>query len=245
MSTSTVTVPGKQWKSFCKILEALARQCIDVHIQGGIIRQRSNDYSATFEIDLRPVVGASTFTIDYFENKLKILKNLTGRVTITPGTEEVVFSDGVSPYSIQVPNKDYLDNKFMSRQELDLFPIVSKETSLLIRNKIEKMILKRIRIVLSKLNAPTYKVVFTDYSASFRVEEGIRPNKPNISVDVIRDIPLFQRTMGYTKLSPLPFQSFDFDGDMVWEVYREEKNVFSISYGRIGEITATIYTRGR
>lgn len=245
MSTSMVTIDKKQWKSFCKALEGLARQCNDVDINDGIIRQRSNDYSAVFEVDLRAIVGGSTFTLTYFEKKLKMLKTLTNRVTIEPEPEKVVFADGVSSYSIQALNRSYLDNKFMTLQEMDsVFPGVFQETSLLIRNKIEKMIRKRTRVALSKLNANTYKVVFNTHSASLRVEEGIGSNKPNLSVNVIRDIPLFQPTTGYTRLSPLPFQSFDCDGDMGWEVYRVGKNILSKNHGRIGGIIVTTYTRG-
>ena len=246
MSTSTLTLTGKQWKSFCKTLGGLARQCNDADINQGIIRQRSNDSSAIFEIDLRSVVGGLTLTITNFKEKLKTLKMFKSGVTITPGQNEVVFSDGVSSFSILNPDRNYLDNKFMSQQELEsLFPGVFQETSLLIRNRIEKKMLKRIRTALSKLHRDTYEVVFAKHSASLRVEtETGKSNQPSEVFCIIRDIPLFEPTIGYAQLSPLPFKSFDCDGDMVWELYRVNKRLFSKIYGRIGEVNTTTYTTG-
>lgn len=245
MSTSTVTINQKQWKFFCKTLRGLARQCNDVDINQGIIRQRSNDSSAIFEVDLRPVVGGLTLTITNFKEKLKLLKAFTGGVTIEPGQNEVVFSDGVTPYSIVNPDINYLDNKFMSQQELEpLFPSVFQKTSLLIRNRIEKKMLKRIRTALSKLHRDTYEVVFAQRSATLRIEEKTGgAGNPSTAMDVIRNIPLFEPTTGYAHLPPLPFTSFDCDGDMGWELYRVNNRLFSKIYGRIGEVNATTYTR--
>ena len=246
MSTSTLTLTGKQWQSFCKILGGLARQCNDVDINQGIIRQRSHGSAAIFEVDLRPFFGGATFPISNFKEKLKTLKMFKSGVTITLGQNEVMISDGFTPYTIMNPERNYLDNKFMSQQEREsMFLSVLQKPSLLIRNRIEKKMIKRIRTALSKLHRDTYEVVFAKHSASFRVEEKTGGSKqPSISVDVIEDIPLFEPTTGYAQFPSLPFKSFDCDGDMGWELYRVNGRLFSKVYGRIGDITATTYTRG-
>jgi hypothetical protein len=241
-----VTLNQKHWKSFCKTLEGLALRCHDADINDGIIRQRSNDHSGILEINLRSVVGRSTFTIVYFKEKLKILSTLTGPVTIKADSEEVLFSDGTSSYAVDIPKRDYLDNTFMGQQELDsFFPGIARNIPLLIRNTIEKEIRKRIRIALAKLNSNTYKVVFTNHTASLGVEkQSGNPNGPIPYVEVIRDIPLFQPTTGFTSLPPLAFHSPDCDADMGWEVYRVGKKLLSINSGHIGNITSRIYTKG-
>ena len=246
MSTSTLTLTGKQWKSFCKTLGGLARQCNDVDINQGIIRQRSNDSSAIFEIDLRSVVGGLTLTISNFKEKLKTLKMFKSGVTITPGQDEVVISDGVTSYSIMNPDRNHLDNKFISQQEREsMFLSVLQKPSLLIRNRIEKKMIKRIRTALSKLHTNTCKVVFVKHSASLIVErETGGSNQPSEVFCIIRDIPLFEPTIGYAQLSPLPFKSFDYDGDIGWELYRVDRRLFSKIYGRIGEVNTTTYTTG-
>jgi len=246
MSTSTVTLTRKQWQSFCKTLQGLARQCNDVVINNGIIRQRSNGSAAIFEVDLRPVVGELTLTISYFKEKLKTLKIFKSGVTIELGEKEAIFSDGISSLGILNPDRDYLDNEFMSREELESsYPSVFQATSLLIRNRVEKKMIKRIRKALSKLKASNCKIVYKNRFASLIVEKGMTKfKKSELCVDMIREIPLFKPTIGYTTLSPLPYQSLDFEGDTRWEVYTVGKSFFSYIYGRIGDITATIYTRG-
>jgi hypothetical protein len=167
MSTSTVTLSKKQWQSFLKALKGLARQCNDVDINQGIIRQHSNGSAAIFEVDLKPVVGELTLTITNLKEKLKTLKAFTGGVTLEPGPDEVVFTDGVSSLTIMNPDRNHLDNKFMSQQEREsLFLSVFQATSLLIRNRIEKKMLKALRTALSKLHRDTYEVVFAKHSAS-------------------------------------------------------------------------------
>jgi hypothetical protein len=247
MSTATVTLTKKQWQSFCKTLQGLARQCNDVDINQGIIRQRSNGSAAIFEVDLRPVVGELTLTITNLKEKVKTLKAFTGGVTLEPGQNEVVVSDGVSSYSILNPDRNYLDNKFMSQQEMGSMVLsVLQEPSLLIRNRIEKKMIKRIRTALSKLHRDTYRVVFAKHSASFVVarETGGSNQSSEVITTIIRDIPLFEPTIGYATLPPMPFESFDCDGDMVWELYRVDKRLFSKISGRIGEVNAAVFTTG-
>ncbi|MBM4305100.1 MAG: hypothetical protein FJ123_00035 [Deltaproteobacteria bacterium] len=246
MSTPTVTLTARQWKSFCKVLTGLARACNDVDINEGMIRQCSNDRDAIFEVDLRPLVGGAAFTIPYFKEKLKPLKSFKSGVTITLGQNQAVFSDGDSPYTILVPDRNNLDNKFMSQQEIESWlPAGYREMPPLIRNRIGEKILKRIRTFLSKVHADTYKVIFVKHSASLRVERKAEgPREPGYYMEFIRDIPLFQPTTGHGQLPSLPFKSLDWEKDIVWEVCRREKTILIRNYGEIGAVKATIYLAG-
>jgi hypothetical protein len=247
MSTSTLTLTGKQWESFCKVLKGLARTCNDVDINEGIIRQRSNDGAAIFKADLRPFVGGATLTITNLKEKLKTLKMFKSGVTITLAEDEALLSDGISSYTIAAPDRNYLDNKFMSQAELEsLIPLFSQETFSLIRNKIKKLTLKRIRTAVSKLKTNNCKVVFKKHSASLRVEKEMGGSKrPESSVRIITEIPLFDPTAGFTQLPSFSFTSFDYDGDMVWELYRADEILFCMVQGRIGEVMTTTYTSGQ
>ena len=246
MSITKLTLNGKQWKSFCKSLEGLGKQCNDAAINDGVIRQRSNDVAAIFEVDMTSMLGGSTFTIPNIKEKLNVLKNLTGQVTIEADQNKVVFSDGGSSYAMLVEDPTYLDSKFMSKQELDsLLPSVSQGTTPLIKHKIEKKNLKRIRNAASTLHTNSYKVALEENSASIIVEQGYGGSKGlKPSMEVIKNIPLSQPTRGYMRLTNSPFQSFDYDGDIGWELYRGDKSFFSKHYGSIGEATTTTYTRG-
>lgn len=143
-------------------------------------------------------------------------------------------------------DQNYLDNKFMGKQQLDsLLPGVSQETTPLIKHKIEKRNLKRIRNAVSTFHTNSYKVVFENHSASIIVEQGHGGSKGlKPSMEVPKNIPLSEPTTGYMRLPDSPFQSFDYEGDIGWEVYRGNKSFFSKHYGSIGEVTASTYTKG-
>ena len=245
MSNSKVTVNEKQWKSFCKTLQGISKQCNDAVINDGVIRQRSNDSSAIVEVDMTSMLGSSTFSIANIKEELNRLKGLTGQVTIETDQQKVVFSDGVSSYNMPAPDKNYLDNKYMSKEDLDsLLPNLSQGTTPLIKYTIEKKNLKRIKNAASTFHANSYKVVFDNHSASIIVEGygGSKGSKP--SVDIFKDIPLSEPTTGNTRLVVSPYDSFDYDGDVGWEVYRGEKGFLSKNYGSIGDVTVSTYTRG-
>ena len=245
MSNSKVTLNEKHWKSLCKTLQGISKQCNDAVINDGVIRQRSNDASAIFEVDMTSMLGSSTFTLSNIKEELKRLKDLTGQVTIEADQNKVVFSDGVSSYNMPAPDKNYLDNKYMSKEDLDsLLRSVSQRTSPLIKHTIEKKNLKRIRNAASTFHANSYKVVFEDNSASITVEGygGSKDLKP--SMDITKNIPLSEPTTGYMRLPISPYGSFDYNGDVGWEIYRGDKAFLSKNYGDIGDLTATTYTRG-
>ena len=245
MSTTTVTLNKKQWISFCKVLTGLARACNDVDINDGMIRQRSNDRSAIVEIDLRPVVGGLTFTIANVKEKLKTLKMFKRRLTITLGEKEAVLSDGISDCTIVASDINYLDNKFMSQQEMEsLLQAGCQEKSLVVRNIIKKIVLKRIRTALSRLHPNTLKVVFAGHSGRLRVDNSSGSNGPTEIMDAMKHIILFQPIIGYAALTTLPFQALDSDEDLLWELYREDKRLLCKHSGRIGQIKATMYTVG-
>lgn len=246
MSITKLTLNGKQWKSFCKTLEGLGKQCNDADINDGVIRQRSNDAAAIFEVDMTSMLGSSTFSISNIKEKVDLLKDLSGEVTIEPGQNKVVFSDGDSSYSMPVAGQTYLDNKFMSKQEVDsTLPSGSQEATPLLKHKIEKKDLKRIRNAASTFHTNSHKVVFEDNSASIIVEQGYKGSKGlKPSMEVSKNIPLSQPTTGNMRLSNSPYQSFDYDGDVSWELCRGDKSFLSKHHGSIGDATTLTYTRG-
>lgn len=246
MSSTKVTLDEKQWKSFCKTLQGLGKQCNDADINDGVIRQRSNDVGAIFEVDMTAMLGSSTFTIPNIKGKLNILKNLTGQVSIEADQNKVLFSDGDASYNMPAADQNYLDNKFMSKQVLDsILPSESQQATPLLKTKIEKKNLKRMRNAVSTFHINTYKVVFEGHSASIIVEQGYGGSKGlKPSMEVTKDIPLSEPTTGYMNLTRSLFQSFDYDGDIGWEINRGDNAFLSKHYGSIGDVTTLTYTRG-
>ena len=217
MTATKLTLNEKQWQSFCKILQGLSRQCFDADIIDGVIRQRANDTSAIFEVDITSMLDSSSFPIPSIKDHLALLKDLAGQVTIERGQNKVIFFDAVSPYTLPVANRKYLDNKFMSEQELDsILQSHPQRTTPLIRYIIEKTNLKRIRMALATFHAKSYKVVLDNNFAFLSLKQGDAKSKgSNVSMEVIKNIPLSQRATGHMYLSASPYKGFDYDGGIV------------------------------
>lgn len=247
MNITKVTLNKKQWQSFCKILQGLARQCYDADIIDGVIRQRANDTSAIFEVNMTSMLDSLTFPICPIKDNLGLLKDLVGPVTIERGQNKVVFSDDLSCYNMPPANKNHLDNKFMSEQELD--PILqshAQRTTPLIIHTIEKTNLKRIHMALATFHAKSYKVVFESRTAFLCLEQGDTTSKGSrLSMELIRNLPLSKPITGHMYLPASPYNSFDYDGNIVWEIYKTENWILSKHYWSIGDVTALIYTRGK
>ena len=192
------------------------------------------------------MLGDSSFSIANIKGKIGTLKGLTDQVTIEADEKKVVYFDGVSSYNMPVADKNYLDNKFMSKQDLDnLIGNTLQEENLLINHKIEKKNLKRIRSAVKTFKTNGFKVIFENHSASIGLEEGYGGSKgTKSSVDIIKDIPLLQLTTGHMNQTSSAYNSFDYDGDIGWEMYRGDDKVISKNYGSIGELTTATYTRG-
>jgi len=242
MSRSKVILNEKRWKTFSKILQGLSKGDNDVTIVDGVIRQRSCDGAAIVEVDMAAMLAGSTFTITNIKEEIKRLKDLSGDVSIETDQQKVVFSDGDSSYRMPAPDQNYLN---MSKPEMDsLLSSVSQSTTPLLKYTIHKKNLKRIRNALSTFRTSSYRVIFEGHSASLTVEgyggsKGLRP-----CMEVIKNIPLSEPTRGSMNLANSPYQSFDFDADIEWEVYREGDKFLSKHSGQIGDVTAVTYTRG-
>jgi hypothetical protein len=193
---------------------------------------------------MKALLGDSTFAIPSLKESLKLLKDLVGKVTIEADQKKVVFSDGVSSYSIPALDKSYLDNPYISEADFDsLFQNSLQGKGPLIKTKIEKRDVKRIRNAASAFYSNSCKVVFDNQSAYVRVEENSHFKKEKSSVEIVKDIPLLEPTSGSTSLALRPFDSFDYDRDIDWEMYRDDRVLVGKYCGSIGDVTATTYTR--
>jgi len=245
MSNTKVTLNEKQWKSFCKTLEGLGKQCNDVDIKDGVIRQRSNDRFSIIEVDTKAMLGNSTFAIANIKEKLKVLKGLTGDVAIEAEQDKVVFSDGASSCSIPAPDMGFLNNNYLPKSDLDSAQSdIPQGTPPLINYRIDKKDIKRIRSAASALKSNSYRVHFDNDSASIRLEEGGWGSKDSkSSVEVIKGIPVSQPTKGSMAVTISPFTSFDYDGDIRWEVYGKDNVAIGKYFGAVGDVNTASYTK--
>jgi hypothetical protein len=114
----------------------------------------------------------------------------------------------------------------------------------LIKYRIERKTFKRIKNAASVLHTNSYKVTFDKASASISVDGSSGSNEIKPIIKIGKNIPLSEPTTGYMRLPLSPHDSFDYDGDIGWKLFREGERFLSKHYGWVGEVTASTYTRG-
>jgi hypothetical protein len=256
MNANKITFTNAQLKTLLKVLKGLARHCRDVCIEQGIIRQLSNDRSVVFEVDLRSILGNLTFVIAKDQNIPNFLRRAPKPITIEGKLNEFFISNPYGPYWVRFDMPQLVNNRFISEKELESsFCQFLREENLLIRIWIEKIVLKCIRIGLKVFKEKYYKLNFSKYNVEFLIEEikQHRRRKSKKKKDrffiqgiIMEEIPLFQPINGHVIMPSLPFESFDYDENFLWEVYyiNGEFLISKVS-GPIGEVEAIVYMQNK
>ena len=233
-----VNLDSEKYEAFIRTLSVLKEPCNDIVIAAGIIRQRSNDAAAIFEIDMTSLVGDSTFTISNIKGKIDLLKIFSEQeVRIEVDDQSFSLSDQFSSLRILHPDRNYLDNKFMEEPELNSLISVSEE-DVLTTHSISPMISERMKIISSVFHVNSFQMLFEGEFASIRSKTMSKDQHANITKDLILNEPL----TGYSNLVTIPYVC-DHDGDIICKIYKLRDKCICKYSMFIGNVPVTIYTR--
>ena len=70
---------SEDFNTFLRCLMNLKEICNDVDIRGGMIRQRTNDLTSVFEMDLTSLITDAAIPITNLKKKLDLLKTFAGQ----------------------------------------------------------------------------------------------------------------------------------------------------------------------
>jgi hypothetical protein len=169
--TTTLTLGPDLYTDFIRCLTNLKEVCNDIEIRDGILRQRSNDRTSIFELDMTPVIPNVTMGVTDIKGKLDNLKMFSGQqvtLNIYPGEGQYYsFNDAYTKYRILTPSLEYLDNKFMTAEELDRMFVMNDE-DLILETDLPLMITDRIRIMTTSFHTESIQILFEGESATIK-----------------------------------------------------------------------------
>jgi len=240
----SVVLDSDRFEEFLRCLSLLKDICNDVNIQNGIIRQRTTDRSSVFEIDLRPIVEEMSIPLPSIKPKLDLLKTFSGQdVTISSGGGSCEFSDQYSKLKFDSPDPDYMDNKFITPEEMATI-ISYNEEDMMLFTKISKTISKRIQVVTDVFNVSIVTVVFDGEHANIST----RTQGRDQFAQFMQEITSETETKCSTDLVITPFIA-DHDGDIDFRMFQLTRdgdpvaiciNKFNFS---ISDIDIKVFTR--
>jgi len=235
-----VNLDSEQFTDFLRCLSLLKDICNDADVREGIIRQRSNDNSSIFEVDMHSLIQNINLPISNLKQKLDLFKIFSEQdeVAISVDGETFSISDQYSTLRFTSPKLDFMDNKFMSEEELNSIIILSEE-DLVLGCEVLKVISDRIRIITQSFNVNTVKVNFSGETASITAETQSKDQQARVLSEIVSN-----RVMECTSnLVAIPFV-IDHDGDMEFRMYNVKENVsVNMFSAKIAEVGITIYSR--
>ena len=242
MSVSMVNLGSEYYNEFLRCISILKDQCNDSDVRNGIIRQRSNEKISIFEIDLTNLIQNLNIPLTNLKQKIELLKIFENQeVSIEVDDESpqsFSFSDQYSTLKFMSPRLDYIDNKFMSEEELNsLFSL--DESDLILSATIPKNISDRIRTVTQNFNVNAIQVSFEGETATLLSRTQSKDQTAKFYSGVLAERPL----NSYTNVVTIPFV-IDHDGDVYMKMYNIRENIVITKFStEIGDTNIVIYTR--
>ena len=246
MST-TIALGAEQFNDFIRCLTNLKDVCNDVDIRNGTIRQRTNGNVSIFEIDISSIVDDASFAIIDLKQKLDLLKTFQGQdVNIeieesTPGdVGNFTFSDQFSSLRIVLPTPEYVDNKFMTEEELrSIFN--SSEEDLIFEYDIPQLITDRVSVITTNFNVKSIRVDFEGDKAQISTATQSKDQLAKFASDLETNME-FEKSSAY--ISVIPF-SIDHDTDIEFKMYKDPNQDVTLNNfsTQLGDIDINIFTR--
>jgi len=245
--TTKISLDSEQYNDFLRCLTNLKEECNDVDIRKGIIRQRTNGNTSIFEIDITSLVDDVSIAITDLKQKLDLLKTFQGQdvtVEIEEATSEnhgyFIFSDDLSSIKIISPTPEYVDNKFMSEEELENIFKVSDD-DLILECELGHIITDRIALITQNFNVKSIKVVFEGEEASITTATQSKDQIAKFISGIETNMVIEDHT---SNLAVVPFK-IDHDTDVQFKMYKDpnQNNALNKFSTTLGDIDINIYSR--
>lgn len=243
MST-TLTMNAEDYNDFLRCLINLKEVCNDIDIKEGFIRQRSNDKTSIFQIDMTEILRDASFTISDIKKKLDLLKMFAGQeVQLEINDEDsgyFVFSDQYSTLKFMSPAYQFVDNKYMSNDELDAIFNINEE-DLILEYELPRTITERIRIITASFNVNSIQVEFDGENATIKAGTQAKDQFAKFAENITTNV-VFERCSA--NLGVIPF-GIDHDEEVKFKMFKQPDQAICLNTFKtlIGDCEMMIYTR--
>ena len=238
---TNLNLNAEEYGNFLRCITNFKEICNDIDIREGIIRQRSNDKTTVFEMDLNPIITDVNMPISDIKKKLELLKTFTGQdVEIEIGEDYFKFSDAFSSLRFKNPTLEFMDNKFISQSELESV-FVMDENELLLDTELSTMITDRIRITTQTFNTAGVQVEFDGDTASIRAATQAKDQFAKFAEHISTNV-VFDKCSA--NLGVIPF-AIEHDDNVAFKMYKAENQDISLNTfaTALGDCQMVIFTR--
>jgi len=248
MADRTLNLNQEEYGNFIRCLNNLKEICNDIDIRNGFVRQRSNDRSCIFEFDMESILEDVTMPISDIKKKLDLLKSFVGQdeVKIDIHTEEeesecyFIISDQYSSIKFMFPAMQFIDNSFMTQEELDNILTINEE-ELLLESTMSNLITDRIRIITDNFNSNAIQVVFNGELATIQTQTQSKDQYATFMKDIPTNIDLESCSVNLVTM----LFKMEHDTTVLFKMYKDSERPITISKLEmdVGDISVRVYSR--
>jgi hypothetical protein len=238
-----LTLNAEEFNDFLRCITNLKEECNDIDINNGFVRQRSNDKTSIFQIDLTPILPDVSMSISDIKKKLDLFKIFAGQeVNFEIDNEggSFIISDQFSSLKFMMTTPQFIDNKFMSQEELEaIFNL--NEDELILEHELQSMITDRIRVITASFNIKAIQVIFDGETAMItagtQAKDQFAKFAENLPTNVVFD-------KSSANLGVIPF-SIEHDEDIEFKMYKDPDQDITLNtfITSIGDCESIIFTR--
>ncbi len=169
----TTKVFSLDFSNVVRSLSLLKDDYNDLDMRAGIVRQLANDRGTVFEMDLRSLVDCDII-LSNLKTHLPLLRALSKQeVEIVTSDDEISFLSERSTFTFKLPKLGYLDNKFLTTEELNkVFP--TKDEDLVLQYSIRDDISEFMRLTSQQLRFKYHRVDFIGHRLGWREKQAKR-----------------------------------------------------------------------
>lgn len=177
-SNILIELPSENFSKFTSILNIVSKMCTDLTIKDGVICQSSDRRSSILNIDINDILGESTVLISGVSSKADLLEPFR-RQSVDMYLEitgnHYSFNDNLSRLEFTKPIEEYLNNKFISQEELQSKLMVDK-TGNIFEYQISKFLIERLTALQRGLAASTIRFEFSGNKVDIVVSASDNPS---------------------------------------------------------------------
>jgi hypothetical protein len=239
---------SEDFNTFLRCLMNLKEICNDVDIRNGCIRQRTNDLTSVFEMDLTSLIGDAAIPITNLKKKLDLLKAFAGNTVFleihegeTESDSFFIISDQESSIKFLFPAIEFMDNKYMTEEERDGIFLLD-EDEIMLDNKINSVITERVRVFTENFNVSSLQIRFHGDKAMITASTQSKDQFAKLKSDIPTTIEFDGDYI--SNLSSVPF-CIEHDTDLTFKMFKDPNQ--NLSYNQIqtaiGAVDVNIYSR--
>ena len=252
MAENTVIIEVEPFIEFIKCLTNLKEVCNDADVRNGILRQRTNNHTSVFEVDLNSVFNNEpniNIALTNLKQKLELLKSFQGQqveVTINEPDDGTLgfylFKDEHSSIKFVTPTMEFMDNKYMNEEELEsIFP--SSEDHLILENKMGMILTDRIKTVTHYFSIETILVEFNGEIATISASTPSKDQSAKFAEGIMMNEEIENSS---TNISNVAF-ALDHEEEIEYTMLKDPNQNVALNRfkTRIGDIDISVYSRSQ